>query len=72
MTPSNMNETQSYTIMIDESQRKLLLAALSAFVPVVPNVTIDDHEERDLLVAMFHDLPRVESEDPNCLHGFCL
>lgn len=61
----------SYTIQINEDQRAMIQAALSNYAyPAC--FEAPDKEELDLLVVMFHDLPRQEKDAPRSLHGFCL
>lgn len=65
---------RTYQIEIDDAQRALIECALRAFTPTVPNVTICDHEERDLLVSMLADLATIPDTETGSqmLHGFCL
>jgi hypothetical protein len=53
---------QTYTIIIDEDQRLLLIAALHA-------LKTDDATD---FIDMLTTLPKDESDSPGVLHGFCL
>lgn len=67
----------SYTIMISEAQRVLIVKALAlAFAQETPlELGIDlpeDRTELDYLPSMFEELPAMEAESPGVLHGFSL
>lgn len=64
---------QTYNIVIDEQQRKIILAALHNCNPDFIDHCGDDATEQLLmLVPMFHDMPEVEAEHPEVIHGLCL
>lgn len=60
------NEQRSYTIMINEEQRVLLMKC------AVTLALVDKGEELQLLVELLGELPEVEEKDPGVIHGFCL
>lgn len=59
---------QTYTIQINEEQRKILEEALKAIEPVAQR---DGDEETSILLDMFIDLPEQEASQPEIIHGFC-
>lgn len=64
----------AFNIMINEDQRKIILDALKA------HYSSSNREERELLAAMFAELPGLENtyvdsvdgKTKRMLHGFCL
>lgn len=71
----------SFTVIINEHQRALLVAAMEAGLPAVkpilsavPSDFGDESAFADAenLLAMLVDLPKQEAESPGCLHGLCL
>lgn len=58
----------SYQIAINDDQRLALIAALRA-----ANVGSNDVDHPlQYWLSMLDELPKIESETPRCLHGFCL
>jgi hypothetical protein len=63
----------TYTIQINEDQRKILQAALTVIHRHYDEMAADlSHEEIGLLLDMTTNLPSEEESEPGCLHGFCL
>lgn len=56
-----------YTICIDETQREIIATALLAF-DGAKHFNPDDFND---LLQLFCDLPKVSTENPNIIHGFC-
>lgn len=64
---------QTYHIVINEQQRKIILAALRNCSPdFIDDCGDDATEELLTLVEMFNDLPEIEAANPGILHGLCL
>jgi hypothetical protein len=62
---------QTYTIIIDEDQRLLLVTALARLGRNLDQSDADEADRSDLL-DMLRDLPEQESESPGVHHGLCL
>lgn len=65
----------SYTIIIDDAQRRAILDALEKYPPAVTEQ--EAHESLEAygvlyLAEMFRKLPEEEQEAPGCMHGFCI
>ena len=61
----------AYTIMISEEQRAFILEALRAHV--ASGAIVDpDNDDLALLIDMVEELPDVERENPEIIHGLCL
>jgi len=56
----------SYTIVINEEQRAGIVEALSLWLENGPD------DEMSILRSLLCDLPKHETEHPNCTHGLCL
>lgn len=64
---------QTYNIVINEQQRKIILAALDNCSPdFIDDCGPDACDELDMLCEMIEDMPQVEAADPGILHGLCL
>jgi hypothetical protein len=61
-----------YTIIIDETQRELILDALKATDPFESDYTESEAGHHLDLIDLFEKLPQVEAESPKVVHGFCL
>ena len=54
----------SYSILLDEEQRALIVAALGYLSR--------PSDEAKLLLQMLQEIPEVEASSPGILHGLCL
>lgn len=55
-------------IRIDDMSLTLILAALRAYTPTMPNVTLDDHEEQQMLIGMIDAV--LADPDAEIIHDF--
>lgn len=63
----------SYTVVISEEQRLLLMAALAALVPLrAPTYDMSAEDEPHALAVGLSVLPRDEDESPGVIHGLCV
>lgn len=80
------DSTMAYTLMINEEQRKLMVAAinksltcpdfiaeLQALAGVSGLSSVEtQQEELSMISEMLAELPVIEKESPGILHGLCL